>query len=239
MVPYIIINGKSSRTIPGLLIQSLPPITKPKVRTTIEEIEGVDGDFATVLGYAAYDKQFSIGLHGDFHIDDIIQYFDSSGRITFSNEIDKYYKYAIYDQIDFNKLVRFRTATVKAHVQPFKYSIEEPAITWSDSNIWTKQAIINVKNKGNVYSKPRLTIKGRNTIYVYIGNKDLFEIQMPSSGEIIIDVAEMNATDAAGNYLNRLVTGDYDDFKLYPGNNNLIIAGNVYNVKIENYSRWI
>lgn len=238
MVPYIIINGKSSRTIPGLLIQSLPPITKPKVRTNIEEIEGVDGDFATVLGYAAYDKQFSIGLHGDFDIDDIIQYFDSSGRITFSNEIDKYYKYAIYDQIDFNKLVRFRTATVKAHVQPFKYSIEEPAIktlNTLDNTVFS----MSVKNKGNIYSKPRLEIVGSGTITVYLQGYILFSISLSHNEKIIIDADTMNATDADGNYLNRKVTGDYNDFRFKPGQNEITFTGRLQSAKIENYSRWI
>ena len=53
---YIIINGVSSKTIEGLLIQTLPPISKPKIRTSAEEIDGRDGDVVTTLGYAAYDK---------------------------------------------------------------------------------------------------------------------------------------------------------------------------------------
>ena len=238
MVPYIIINGKSSRTIPGLLIQSLPPITKPKVRTTIEEIEGVDGDFATILGYSAYDKQFSIGLHGDFDIDDIIQYFDSSGRITFSNEIDKYYKYAIYNQIDFNKLVRFRTATVTAHVQPFKYSIEEPPITkvnTLDYSVFT----MDIKNKGNIYSKPKIELTGSGEITIYLNTELLFTIELLQNEKITIDAETMNATDVSGNFLNRRVTGDYNKFRFNSGNNTLTLTGRLQGVKVENYSRWI
>ena len=48
---YIILNGKKSTDINGLLIQSLPPISKPKIRTQIEEIDGRDGDIVTKLGY--------------------------------------------------------------------------------------------------------------------------------------------------------------------------------------------
>ena len=39
MRDYIILNGTSSQTIPGLLIQNLPPISKPKQRVEIEEID--------------------------------------------------------------------------------------------------------------------------------------------------------------------------------------------------------
>lgn len=121
MINYIELNGTKSTGVKGLMIQSLPPITKPKMRTSREEIDGRDGDIVTRLGYAAYDKEVGIGLHGDFDIDDAIAFFDSEGEVVFGNERDKYYRYQILDQIDFGRLVRFRTAKVKMHVQPFKY----------------------------------------------------------------------------------------------------------------------
>ncbi len=126
---YIVLNGIKSTTIKGLLIQSLPPITKPMKRTSIEEIDGRDGDVITEIGYAAYDKEISIGLYGDYDVDEVISYFDSEGQVIFSNEPDKYYNYAIYQQIDFERLIRFRTATVTMHVQPFKYSAVEKSLS--------------------------------------------------------------------------------------------------------------
>lgn len=119
---YVVLNGVKSNTIKGLLIQELPPISKPLMRTEIEQIDGRDGDIITNLGYSAYDKEMTIGLYGDFDIDDVIAYFASSGTVTFSNEPDKYYNYQIIQQIDFERLIRFRQATVTFHVQPFKFS---------------------------------------------------------------------------------------------------------------------
>lgn len=121
MINYIELNGEKSTNVKGLIIQSLPPITKPKMRTSKETIDGRDGDIVTKLGYSAYDKEVGIGLHGDFDIDDAIAFFDSDGEVVFGNEPDKYYRYQILDQIDFERLVRFRTAKVKFHVQPFKH----------------------------------------------------------------------------------------------------------------------
>lgn len=239
MIPYIIINGVSSKNINGLLIQSLPPISKPKIRTSIEEIDGRDGDVVTTLGYAAYDKAITIGLKGDYDVDDVIKFFDTSGKVTFSNEIDKYYNFAIYNTIDFNKLIRFKTANITFHVQPFKYSSDEPPIRWVNRHDQTI-VDISVRNTGNIYSKPLLTITGKNTITVYLKNRQIFSIDLSAAGEtIIIDAAGMNATDPEGNYLNRQVTGDYNNFILEAGVNNLRVTGTLTSVTLENYSRWI
>lgn len=237
MIPYLIINGVSSKSINGLLIQSLPPISKPAIRTEVEEIDGRDGDIVTTLGYAAYDKLITIGLKGDYNVDDVIEYFNTSGKVTFSNELDKYYNFAIYDTIDFNRLIRFKTANINLHVQPFKYSIDEPPIILNNTSGATTKTI-NVRNTGNIYSRPKLTITGSNTITVYIGNTQIFSIELSAAGETII-IDDFNATDGEGNYLNRQVTGDYENFKLPTGVNSLRITGTFTSVTIDKYSRWI
>ena len=125
---YIILNGVNSNTITGLLIQELPPISKPLMRTQIDQIDGRDGDIVTKLGYSAYDKEFTVGLHGSFDINQVIAYFATEGTVVFSNEPDKYYRYQTIEQIDFERLVRYRTATVTFHCQPFKYEVDETPI---------------------------------------------------------------------------------------------------------------
>lgn len=236
---YIIINGVSSKNINGLLIQNLPPISKPKIRTSAEEIDGRDGDVVTTLGYAAYDKTFSIGLRGDYNVDDVISFFNTSGRVIFSNEADKYYNFAIFNQIDFDKLIRFKTATVSMHVQPFKYSVDETELVFNNPSDDTT-AELKIRNNGNIYSKPTITITGAGIINVYVDTVQVLSINLSNAGEtIIINVADMNAYDESGNYLNRKVTGDYDDLRLQAGITNLRITGAYETIKINNYSRWI
>ena len=135
MLNEIILNGISSNTLQGLLIQSLPSISKPLMRSQKEEIDGRDGDIITPLGYSSYDKTFSIGLSYNYDINAIIKFFDSEGTVTFSNEPDKYYNYQILEQIDFERLLRFKTATVTMHVQPFKYPTSEEPATFSRNRI--------------------------------------------------------------------------------------------------------
>ena len=159
MKNYVIINGVNSNTITGLAINELPPISKPPLRTLIEEIDGRDGDLITELGYGAYDKVMTIGLYHTFDIDQIIAFFNGSGTIVFSNEPDKYYNYKIIDQIDYEKLINFKTATITLHCQPFKYPLEEipiitqyETITETGENLTienTKEAPMQLTYKGN------------------------------------------------------------------------------------------
>ena len=235
MRDYIILNGTSSQTIPGLLIQNLPPISKPKQRVEIEEIDGRDGDIVTYLGYGAYDKEFKIGLFGSYDVDEIISYFNSEGTVIFSNEEDKYYNYQIIEQIDFDKLLRFKEATVKMHVQPFKYSAEDNQKVFSvDSNTTN----ISIRNSGNIYSRPVLTITGSGSIDLYLNDIQLFVINMESYTSITIDTNNMNAYNG-NTLLNRNVTGSYDNFKLNIGNNTISWSGAITQIEIDNYSRWI
>lgn len=125
---YVIINGINSLTIPGLAIKDLPPISKTLMRNQKETIDGRDGDIITELGYSAYDKALTIGLYGSYDINDIIAFFNQKGTIVFSDEPDKYYNFTILDQIDYDKLVKFRTATIRIHCQPFKYPVSETPV---------------------------------------------------------------------------------------------------------------
>ena len=159
---YLVINGIKSDSVQGLIIQSLPPISKPLMRTSVEEIEGRDGDIVTTLGYAAYDKEVTIGLHGNFNVDDAISYFSKSGQVVFSNEPDKYYNFEIIQQIDFEKLLRFRTAKVKFHVQPFKYSDVDKLLKF-ENNFLTKFKYTNNMNGVSVSSNGNITLKGTAT----------------------------------------------------------------------------
>ena len=237
MRDYIILNGVNSNTITGLLISKLPPITKPKQRTQIEEINGRDGDIVTTLGYSAYDKEIEIGLYGDFNIDDVITFFNGSGTVTFSNEEEKYYNYQIFEQIDYEKLIRFKTATVKMHVQPFKYSAVEGTRTFTISS----EDEITINNSGNYVSKPVVTINGTGTINLEVNGYEVLVINLgDSANTVTIDTANMEAYNKnTGQLMNRDVTGDYDNLYLNAGSNTISWTGTITQIQITNYSRWL
>lgn len=233
---YIELNGQSSNDVIGLLIQQLPPISKPKMRTQIDEIDGRAGDIVTQLGFSAYDKIVEIGLYSNFDIDDVITYFNGSGKVVFSNEPDKYYNYQILDHIDYERLIRFRTAKVKFHVQPFKYSAVEGVLKFTS---FTNDEI-TVINNGNYISKPIITITGSGTINLSLNGYQIFVIDMGDNEQIVIDTNLMEAYNPTNQVLlNRSVTGNYDNFSLNVGKNTISWSGTISEIDVENYSRWI
>ena len=348
MRPYIVINGVKSTLVDGLLISDLPNIIKPAMRKDITEIDGRDGTVVTKLGYEAYEKEITIGLYGQYDIDRVVKYFNSSGTVIFSNEPDKYYNFEILDSIDFKKLIKWKTATVKFYVQPFKYSVTDTKRTlmsqiltlgsgsatangitckWNGNTVtltgtasantnffipinmkalagsytvnvvsnrsngcmfricksspinsqslggkaFAENAVetvegsagiykylfiyvpsgsqsasmtvtvnthqVNIENRGNIYSRPIMTLYGSGQITLSINGNAVLSLEI-TDGSITLDGESMNAYK--GNVLyNRHVLGDYANLVLESDENIVGWSGNVSRLDIEKQSRWI
>ena len=234
----ITLNETRSTLIKGLLIQSLPPITKPQQRVLTETIDGRDGDRLTLLGYAAYDKTVQIGLCGDYDVDQVIQYFvdNMSGEVIFSNEPDKYYRYTIVKQIDFERLLRFKQAKVTFHVQPFKYSATPDTRT-------IYGGLATIYNNGNTSARPILTIYASASFDIYINDVKCFEIDASGiTNHITLDGETLNAYEGS-TLKNRYVTGDLNRLRFNVGRNDIECryegTSVISQMIIEHISRWI
>lgn len=200
---YIIINGKNSLTITGLAIKTLPPISKPLMRTMREEIDGRDGDINTELGYQAYDKPLEVGLFGSYDINEIIAFFNSKGTIVFSDEPDKFYNFEILDKIDFTRLVKFRSAIVNIHCQPFKYPLTETPIEvayeyveGTGENITldnTEASSLGLELKGNT-SQQILPNEYTQVEYIQSDETNVINTSISPTSEVDIEVDIGNIT---------------------------------------------
>lgn len=185
-------KGVQSTMIPGLLICELPPISKPKMRIKETEIDGRDGSVVEELGYETYNKIITIGLHGNYDIDEVIKYFTGEGDLVLSNELDKVYKARITASIDFDRLIRFRKAKVKFLVQPFKYKMDEAfketeAVTASGNslNLADSYAITNLKTYGYTKQDGTPTPSAPVGIAVASGN-----VKVKTTGKNILNYAK-------------------------------------------------
>ena len=261
---YLIFNGIGSRSLNGLIISELPPIIKPRIRTETTEIEGKDGDIIDTLGYASYDKSIQIGLFGNidsnrivgklrqYDIDKVAKFFSGSGDLTFSNEPDKVYKAAIYESIDFERLVRFRTAKVKFHVQPFKYLFGEQPVELeitSESNNEAEQPNTNnatsltVNNVGLEKSKPIITLWGSGVVEISINTVSAFQLDFSINPDVPDEYLTVNSEieecykDTAKTLKNRSMIGEFPI--LLPGENIITWTGILTKIIVEVRSRWL
>lgn len=235
MFNWISINGVNSATIPELIIQELPPITKPPIRAEITEIDGRDGDVVERLGYGAYDKPpLKIGLRKNADIDKVISFFAASGKVTFSNEPDKYYLFDLLDQIDFERLLRYRTAEVVFHVQPGKYAVANAPLTVDASGV-TSTVLYNF---GNTKSTPEINVIGEGDISLSLNGVQVVDIALATDGNVVLNTKTQNA-EKDGVFKNRIITGDLANLRLKPGKNVLSWTGTISSLIITDSSKWI
>ena len=116
-------KGTSSDNL-NIIVNSLPPITKPAMRVEETEIDGVDGIIFEDLGYESYEKKIKITITKN-NVDEIIKWLNGEGDLVLSNEPDKYYKAKVIEQIDFESLIKYEPIEVTFRVQPFKYEYQE------------------------------------------------------------------------------------------------------------------
>ena len=226
----IIWKNKSNSEIPGLLICELPPITVPKIKTNVISIDGRDGDVVEKLGYESYTKTLSIGLTKNYDVNEVINYFSGEGKLILSNEADKYYNAEIISNIDFNKLINFKTSKIKFHVQPYKYKVNEQKVSGTSE--------ITVINEGYIESLPKIKIVGSGNIDFKLNNTTIFSLELDEESEtIIIDSTLEEAYGINGVLKNNKMLGDFP--KLKSGNNTIILTGTIISVEIEPNSRWL
>lgn len=229
---YFIWNNIDSRNVKGLIVCGLPPITKPRMRTQVLTLDGRDGSIITNLGFEAYQKKVKIGLTRGYDIDTIIAWLNGVGQVTFSNESEKYFNAQIVQSIDFEKLLRFKTAEITFEVQPFKYSTVERQKTYNTAGLQQIQVI----NAGNYTSKPIMTIFGSGTINFYLNGIQQFTLELNENDKITLDSAEQEAYSDTG-LRNRIMNGNF--LVLKQGTNTLSWSGNISKIEISKYSRWL
>ena len=229
----IIWKNKSSKEIEGLIITETPPITKPKMKVNKIEIDGRDGDIIEKIGYESYTKNIGIGLTKNFNIDEVIKYFTGEGELIISDEPNKVYIASIYDDVDYEKLLTMKKATIKFHVQPFKYLKDESKVSL---NVTTQKSV-SVTNKGLEVSKPILVLEGSGVVEIAVNGINIFKYTFPSNEtKVTIDSLEEEAYQD-GIYKNRNMLGAFP--RLEVGNNTISWTGTLTKIEIDPKSRWL
>ena len=198
---YIIINGKSSRDFPNLLIEELPPMQLPEKKVEVIEVEGMSGNLTiTDDCYLGMDKSVNCKLYGSDDVDVIAQWIANCETIVFSNKPDRFYKARFKGQIDFERsLANNRSFIPIFECQPFGYAIDNNTINITKSGT-------TFKGKGSYWCEPILKIYGTGTINITVNDTQVTLKDV--NGYIVVDT-QKKRTYKDFNLLNNKKIGDF------------------------------
>lgn len=212
----------------NIIVNSLPPISKPTMRVQETIIDGVDGSLIEELGYESYEKKVKITITEN-NVDEIIKWLNGEGNLVLSNESDKYYKANVIGQINFERLMKYLPTEVTFRVQPFKYKLNEESIELTESG--------SVNNLGLEKSKPIIKIVGSGNIEFLVNDSLIFTYTFPEEdSEVIID-SEKEDAYLNGELKNRNMIGEFPIFS--SGENKISWNGEITSITIEPKSRWL
>lgn len=236
----------------GILVEELPPIVIPAKRIETIEIDGKDGDETIDLGYAAYDRPVKMALtsNDDATINRVYDYLIGQGynQIVFSNQPEKIQYFKINNEIELERLLRYKRGTINFHCQPSKYYYGSDYL---DTQQYTDvQRLVNsettIRNSGGILSKPIYEIRVPSitgaTREVIVDGATAITVGKPSgvgAATVIINTETQTATmtysglDSPIN-ANRYITGTLSKLWLSVGSH--VISG-VYTIQY--YNRWI
>ncbi len=211
----------------GVVLQTMPPITKAPMRYEKVNVDGRDGSVLIPKGYDSYPKPLYIGVKDVSRIDDIIAWLNGSGKLTISNEEGKYYDATVLEQTDFTSLRKFREANAIFEIQPYKYAVANAPLTFTST--------LEVNNDGNVPCLPKLTITGTSGCTVKLDGVAVFTITSIDTS-ITIDSMETNCY-IGETLLNRRMIGDF--LEIPTGSHTITVTGTaITSCRLELNKRW-
>lgn len=211
----------------GIIVNSLPPITKPKKKIETVEIDGLNGDITIDNGYAAYDKEVQVTFLTKPDVDELNNWLTGKGRLVLSNEPDKYYDAEIFSEVELTRMKTLYTATITFHVQPYKHLVDETIFIGGDC--------ITVANQGFDESLPVIKITGSGEVEVKIDEVSICKVNI-DDGFIVLDSEKQEAYKGA-TLKNRQMSGEF--VKLPKGYTTISTTGTVTSIRVEPRSRWI
>lgn len=231
---YFIFNNKKCTDL-GVEISEFPALQHPERRVEVIEVDGMDGSYTQDLGaYNTYKISIECVLNklsrNAQNINEILKWLKGSGRLILSTDPMKYYEARISSTISIDSVIWiFPEFKITFEVQPFRKSVNEVSDV-----IKTDEKKIRVLNKGDVESRPIITLKGSGEITVKI-NENSYLLQGVS--DYVTINSEMQEVYNDTYSLNTLYKSiEFPEFQV--GVNEFEVIGNVSEIEIKPNWRW-
>lgn len=222
--PFFIFNKINSKE-KGILVNNLPPISKPERKYEEIEIPGRNGKlYIDNNCYNTFLYTITCTLMPGSNIREISRWLNGNGKLIISTELDKEYDAIIKDQIDYEQVYRVcNSFEVNFEIQPIAISTFEKII-----NIIKNNTKLTIK-ESTYLIKPYFKITGSGDITLTINNRNINLKNI--EGFIELDCELEEAFKENENCNNQIECEDFPF--LIPGENNISWIGNVSNIQIK------
>ena len=217
MENWFVFNNISSKEL-GVYLLEPPTRTIPKIRANTIENDFMDGTKVEMRGVSSFDITLKIGFHSKKANEEAIYQWlltGQTGKLSFSDDLERYYEVYLLDQIEFTQKGRFyKTATIKFLAQPFKKYVNESMI-----DIGAKGSFY-VVNTGNYFCEPKIQMTGTGIFHWYINGVKICTIDFGGTERtLVMDSQAKECTLEDGTLANRSMIGGFITFPV--GTNNI------------------
>ncbi len=223
MINYFIFNGINSIDR-EIIINQMPPISKPERRISKIEIPGKNGVlYQDEESYEPIVYQLACTILNPKLIDTIKEWLNGEGKITFSSMPDRYYQANIVNKIDYTSIARqIYEFPLEIEVQPIAHGIIEKIL-----NVSKKTSLIITDSTYNI--KPYIKVIGSGNITLTINNKSIILNEIEEYIELDCELEE--AYKNTENCNNKVNCTEFPELKV--GENVIDFIGNVENIQIK------
>lgn len=205
---YFVFGGTDSREL-GVLIDTMPPVQRPRKRVTTVTVPGRAGVLTINESDEAYDtyvQSFNISVPGN-KVHELIKALEGEKWLTLSNDPHRRQLAQVINAFSLKKVSKnldWYTGAVAFECQPYKYGLAD------STEVYESGEFIN--NDGDITERPVITVYGTGTLSVNImGMGDTAEPFTVENvvGGCVIDCAAYMVTDLDGNIITAQSRGEF------------------------------
>ena len=216
MIPFFIFNGINSKDR-GIIVNSLPSISKPEKRYEEIDVPGRNGKlYIDQKSYEAFSYEITCTMMPDSNMRVLSSWLNGEGELILSTELDKFYKAIVKDQIDYEQVYRVcNQFKIHFEIQPIALSVKEKVL------FLTEETMIDIQDS-TYNTSPYIKLEGSGEINLSINNTQIAIHKIEEYIEFDCEIEEAFKGEKSCNQDIECVEFP----KLQPGKNTISWTGN-------------
>ena len=206
MNPWFIWKDKTSTSM-GLWVSKLPDIIRPEERVQKVSVPGKAGELTLLEGdevFESYTRTITVQMPNEHYTEELLNWLRGEGDLIVCTEPQMAYKARIAAQVVWSRLGNsLMQGKIVFDCQPFKTE------RYPNGSSFTATNGMTIRNRGNVSSKPKLTVTASGALTIGIADRSMAFEHFPVNAEIDCDAGIITTKAKAYSGSAFYYAGDY------------------------------